>query len=116
MRTEIKKNKESGKYRVFLHIGAGSLSYENLNTKDDAESFLANLKMELDRDRIRKVRSTLTDADISSLSYEEYPMSSRGVFENMIVDLLRKEFVKKAKKIRDMLMSINLNDKEYESE
>lgn len=116
MRTEIKKNKESGKYRVFLHIGAGSLSYEGSVTKEDAESFLEELKKELNRDRIRKLKSTLTDADISSLSYEEYPISSRGIFENMIVDLLRREFVKKAKKIRDMLMSINLNDKEYENE
>ena len=118
MRVEIKKNKETKTYSLYLHFSEITLSYHGIDSKEEAEHHRDEVNATLDKNSIKKLRLTLKDTDIGALSYQIYPLA-QGFLENMVRDAMRKEFIKTAKTVRGILMDINLNkeeEKDYEEE
>ena len=108
LRVEVKKNKAMGTYFVEAHFGNDVFVCVVID-KDDAIRCRDNAKTLLDRIKVSKLKATLTDVEINSLSYHKVPMADKGIFEDMLRDLLRNNFVKTAKYVRDYLLEVNLN-------
>lgn len=114
IRVEIKKNKIDSTYSVEAYFGNDTFVCKKIGSKDDAERCRDDAKELLDKIKLSKLKATLTDVEINNLSYKRIPLSDKGIFEEMLRELLRGNFVKTAKFIRDMLFELNLNNTDYE--
>lgn len=114
LRVEIKKNKEKNTYSVEVYFGNDTFVCNTVMDKQNAERCRDNAKLLLDKIKISKLKATLTDGEINSLSYQRVPINDKGIFEDMLRNLLRDNFIKTAKFIRDRLFELNLNDTDYE--
>lgn len=116
IRIEIKKDKESGIYSAEAHFGNNIFICSNIKNREDAIQCSNEAKELLNKIKLSKLKATLTDVEINNLSYNEIPFSDKGIFDDMLRNLLRGNFVKTAKFIRDRLFEINLKDINDEEE
>jgi hypothetical protein len=115
IRIDIKKDKENGTYSVMAYFGNDSFVCKAID-KEDAERCRNSAKELLDKIRLSKLKATLTDVEITNISYQKFPMLDKGIFEDMLRDLLRGNFVKTAKYVRDKFLEINLKYMHNEEE
>ena len=99
----------TGTYYVWMTFDRYTLASMDFLTKAEAVECQKEVRARLDRLQMTKIKATLTDVHINTMIYEEYPVVEKlSIMDTMIVDLLRKHFVKTAKLIRDKFLEINL--------